>query len=209
MKNLSYLCLITFLFICITSKGQNIPCTANEIPLFPGAVQNKEASKQSLKDYQEIFAGESLSDLHVSVYSVMNVPDDVCLFYIEKLGAKEGFPEDNTDFQNPQKNTNPWYEVSTFDESWFEDQFEGDIKIHDGKWFKAALSIRKQWVDGEWLQGAYFEWTVKLNNGNWARYFIDIMDDDSFDSRAKTVTNKTKITIVSQIGKSDDAMEDD
>ncbi|MBN1116278.1 MAG: hypothetical protein JXA77_03670 [Bacteroidales bacterium] len=199
MKNLSYINLIAFLTFCLVCKGQNIPFTANEIPLFPGAMQNMEAQKLALKDYQEIYEGESLSNLQVSVYCVKTVPDDVCRFYIEKLGAKEGFPEDNTDFQNPEKNTKPWYEVGLYDESLFEDQYEGDIKIHDGKWFKAALSERKQWVNGEWLQGSYFEWTVRLNNGEWARHFIDIIDDDSFDSRAKTVNNKTMITIVSQI----------
>ncbi len=203
MKHLSYLFLIPFLFMCIASKGQIIPYAPKEIPLYPGAVQNMEASKQSLKDYQEIFAGESLSELYVSVYFVKTIPDDVCRFYIEKLGSTQGFPEDNIDFQNPEKNTNPWYEVIAFDEIWFEDQFEGDIKIHDGKWFKAALSERNQWANGEWLQVAYFEWTVKLQNGDWVRHFIDIMDDDSFDSRAKTVNNKTIITIVSRIKKSD------
>jgi hypothetical protein len=128
------------------------------------------------------------------------IPDEVCKFYIEKLRAKEGFPEDH----NPEMKTNPWYELSYFDSSWFEDQYEGNIKIQDGKWFKAALSKRKQWEQGEWLQGAYFEWTVILDNGDWVRHFVDIIDDNSFDSRAKTVNDKTMITIVSQTGISDE-----
>jgi hypothetical protein len=201
MKNLSCLNVMAFLLIFNPGYGQNIPYLAKDIPLFPDVIPNMEEQKQSLEDYREIFAGESLIDLHVSVYSVMTVPDDVCLFYIEKLGATEGFPEDNTDFQNPQKNTKPWFEVGIFDPNWFEDQYEGDIKIHDGKWFKAELQKRKQWENGEWLQGAYFEWTVKLSNGDWARHFIDIIDDNSFDSRKKTVTDKTMITIVSQFKK--------
>lgn len=196
MKNLSFFYLAPFLFIWLAGKGQNIPYTAKEIPVFPGVLQNEKEQKQSLQDYQEILDGEPLRELSVSVYSAMTIPDDVCRFYIEKLGATEGFPDDNSE---PQISVNPWYEAGFFDDSWFEDQYEGNIKIQDGKWIKAALAERKQWKPGKWLQGAYFEWTVLLNNGDLARHFIDIIDDDSFDSRTKTVTNKTMITIVSQI----------
>ncbi|MBN2174882.1 MAG: hypothetical protein JW731_12170 [Bacteroidales bacterium] len=209
MKYLSCLIAIVFLLISLTSVGQNIPRKAEEIPLFPGSVTDMEKQQQALKDYQEIFAGEQLSDLRVSVYKVKTIPDDVCRFYIEKLNAGEGFPDDDYDSPHPDKNIKPWYEVSYFDNSWFKDQYEGNIKIQDGKWIKAALSEREQWIQGKWLQGAYFEWTVTLENGDWSRHFVDIIDDNSFDSRAKTVNNKTIITIVSQIGTSDDEIDDD
>ncbi len=204
MKNSPLLFMILLLLICSTGNGQNIYRTEQEIPVFPGAVRNIEAQKQALSEYQEIYAGESLRDLRVSVYNVKTIPDDVCRFYIEKLKAKEGFPDDNSGSSNPESTIKPWYEVSYYDNSWFEDQYEGNIKIRDGKWFKATLSKRKPWSQGEWLQGVYFEWTVILENGDWARHFVDIIDDDSFDSGAKTVNNKTLITIVSQVGTSDE-----
>jgi hypothetical protein len=200
MKNLHYLFSLLFLLLCTTGYGQNIPGFENEIPVFPGAVRNQEAQKQALKDYQESFAGESLNDVHVSVYSSNTIPDEVCRFYINKLGAKEGFPEDH----DPEMETDPWYEVSYFDNSWFEDQHEGNIKIWDGKWFKSALSERSKWTEGEWLQGAYFEWTVSHGNGKLTRHFVDIIDDNSFDTRKKTVNNNTMITIVSLTGTLDE-----
>jgi hypothetical protein len=209
MKKSGCLISIIFLFLTAASYGQTIPRTAQDIPLYTGSMPDMEQQQQALKDYQEIFAGEPLRDLLVRVYKVKTIPDDVCRFYIEKLNASEGFPDDEYDSPHPDKNIKPWYEVSYFDGSWFQYQYEGDIKIQDGKWIKGALSERKQWAQGEWLQGVYFEWTVILENGDWTRHFVDIIDDNSFDSRAKTVNNKTMITIVSLIGQSDDDMDDD
>jgi hypothetical protein len=204
MKKIILNCIIGCLLLSLTIYGQNIPRSGQEIPVFPGSVRNLEAQKQALKDYQEIHEGESIGDLHVSVYSVNSVPDEVCRFYIDKLRAKEGFPEDDSEEgHNP-----PWYEVDFFSKSLFMDQHEGNIKIHDGKWFKVALAERNQWIQGEWLASAYFEWTVRLNNGDMVRCSIDIIDDNSFDTRAKKVENKTLITLVSQIEKSDEDMDD-
>ena len=211
MKTSTRLYVLTCLLfcICIAGNGQTIPRSEQDIPLFPGSVRNLEAQKQTLADYKEIHAGEAISDLQISVYSAGSVADQVCRFYIEKLGAKEGFPEDNDYLPNQEINTKPWYEVSYFPNSWFEDQYEGNIKIHDGKWFKSALSERNQWKQGKWLQGAYFEWTGILNSGDLVRCSVEIIDDDSFDSRTRTVTNKTLITILSRIERSDEDMEDD
>jgi hypothetical protein len=208
MKKPIHANMIILLFLCVAIYGQNIPRSQDEIPVFPGSVRNLEAQKQAFKDYKEISTGESLRDLQVSVYSAKTVPDEVCQFYIEKLGANEGFPEVNSDAQDQEMNTSPWYEVGYFDQSWFEDQYEGNIKIQDGKWLKEALSKRKQWKQGEWLQSAYFEWTVMLDNGDLVRHFVDILDDNSYDSRAKTVNNKTMITIGSQIEKSEEEIEE-
>jgi hypothetical protein len=203
LKTPFFLTSILFLSFFAAVYGQNIPRKWQEIPLFPGATIDQEAQKQTIKDYQESHAGEPIRDLHINVYTVKRVPDDVCRFYIEKLGAVEGLPDDDSWLSESKSNTRPWYEVNFFHNSWFEEQYEGDIKIWDGKWLKSALSKRQQWTEGEWLQGAYFEWTIILENGDLARFSIDIFDDDSFDTRAKTVSDKTTITIVSQIEKSE------
>lgn len=200
---------ILLLSFFAAAYGQSIPRAWQEIPIFPGASIDQEAQKQTIKDYQEIHAGEPIRDLHINVYTVRTVPDDVCRFYIEKLGAIDEFPEDDSWSSGSVSETKPWYEAGYFQNSWFEEQYEGDIKIWDGKWFKSALSKRQQWIDGEWLQGAYFEWTIILDNGDLARFSIDLIDDDSFDTRAKTVSDKTMITIVSRIEKSEEAIEEE
>ena len=197
MKTTFYLFTVLCLFHFTSSFGQNVPKTEKDIPVFPGAVIDVEAQQQAQKDYQEIHEGNALSNSSVKVYTVSVAPDEVCRFYIKSLGAKEGFPEDSSG------ETKPWYEVSYFPSDWFEDQHEGNIKIHDGKWLKFELSKRQQWAPGEWLQGAYFQWIIALSNGDLARFSIDIIDDNSFDTRAKKVSNKTQITITSQIEESE------
>jgi hypothetical protein len=198
MKTSSYILAVLILFIFIPSIAQNIPRTEKDIPIFPEAIVDMEAQQQALEDYKEIHEGESILNLSVKVYTVSMAPDEVCKFYIKKLGAKEGFPEDNGD-SKPGVNTMPWFEVDYFPTSLFEDQHEGNIKIHDGKWLKTALTKRQQWIPGEWLQSAYFEWEIILGNDQMANFSIEIIDADSFDTRAKKVTNKTLITIISKI----------
>lgn len=197
MKTSSLLLAVLCLLLFSSSYAQNVPKAEKDIPIYPGAVIDIEAQKQAQKDYQEIHEGQSVGSYSVKVYYVSAVPDDVCRFYINKLGAKEGFPEDGSG------ETKPWYEVNYFPSSWFDDQYEGNIKIHDGKWLKSALMKRKQWAPGEWLQGAYFEWEIALNNGDMVRFSIDIIDDDSFDTRAKKVSDRTQITITSQVEESE------
>lgn len=199
MKYSFFLGTLFSLFLSTVVYAQKTPLSEKEIPIFPGATVEVDAQKQAQEDYQDIHEGEPIKYSNVKVYTVSVVPDEVCRFYIEKLGAKEGFPEDDSDDLKPGVKTKPWFELSYFPDSWFEDQFEGNIKIHDGKWLKTALSKRKQWTQGEWLQAAYFEWEIVNNNGDLARYSIDIMDDNSFDSRAKKVSDKTMITITTHI----------
>lgn len=196
--------LIWFTITCSSAFGQTIPKTAQDIPVFPGAEINMAEQQQALNDFKQIYEGQPIRDYSISVYSIGTDPNEICRYYIEKLGAVEGFPE-----YDDGLNTEPWYEMSYFPANYFEDQWERDTKIWDGKWFTTAVMKREQWETGKWVQGAYFEWTVLQRNGDLARFSIDISDDNSFDTRAKTVEDKTLIAITSRIEISEDGWEDD
>jgi hypothetical protein len=195
--------MLCFTAIYSATIGQNIPKTAQDIPIFPKAKINIEEQQQALKDFKEIYEGAPIQEYSISLYSVRTEIYEVCRFYIEKLGATEGFPE-----YDDGMNTKPWYEVSYFPDNYFEDQWEYDTKIWDGNWFKTAVEKRKQWEPGKWVQGAYFEWTVLQRDGNLAHFSIDISDDNSFDTRAKTAEDKTLIAIMSRIEISEDEWGD-
>lgn len=202
--NLSFkLFLIWCTIICSSAFGQKIPKTAQDIPVFPGAEINITEQQQALKDFKEIYEGQPIRDYSISVYSIRTDPNVICRYYIEKLGATEGFPEYNNGL-----NTKPWYEIGYFPENYFEDQWDYDTKIWDGVWFTTAVAKREQWEPGKWVQGAYFEWTVLQRNGDLARFSIDISDDNSFDTRAKTIEDKTLIAITSRIEISENEWED-
>ncbi|MDA3943481.1 MAG: hypothetical protein PF694_08080 [Bacteroidetes bacterium] len=203
MKNLFRGLSILGFIICSLAYGQTIPRSEQEIPVFSGAERNLPEQKQALKDYLETHEGEPIRDIRLSVYTAKVEPSEVCRFYIEKLGAKEGFPE-----YDEGVNTKPWYEVSYFSERDFEEQWEFDTKIWDGKWLKTAVAKRKQWEPGKWLASAIFEWTVLLDNGDIKRFSIDIIDD-SYDTRARIISDKTILTIVSRIEKSEENQDEE
>ncbi len=179
--------------------GQIIPKLEQQIPLYPGAVIDKQLQEQAKQAYIDS-GDENIYAASVNVYVAKALPDDVCRFYIKKLGAQE-------DFSNtyPAK---PWYEPAYFPKSDFEDQYHRDLKIHDGKWFKSALSQRSQWKNGEWLESAYFEWEVLQSNGDLARFRIAV-EDDSFDNATKTASTKTIITFLKHVEKSAGTMNNE
>lgn len=188
----------------LTAAGQRIPKSEKEVPVFPGAQRDLSAQEYARSDYLDVNQGQSIYDIHVSVYSINIPPDAIARFYIENLGATEGFP-----YEEESIETKPFYELDFFPESWYEDQYERDTKIWDGKWFKSALAKRKEWAPGLWLQQAYFEWTALLENDDLARITVNIADDNSFDTRARTVNDRTLLLITSHIEKSEEAMEEE
>lgn len=191
--------IILCLFINNAAKSQTIPASIQEIPVFLGAVPNILGQEQALLDLQDVLIEQPVYAVKASVYTINTIPDEICRFYIKRLNAVEGLQ-----IEEEGEHTRPWYELNFFPESWYENQYERNTKIWDGDWFKTALAKRKQWTPGNWLQQAYFEWTIVLDNGDVKRLSIEILDDDSFDTRSKIVSDQSLITFRSYIEKSDE-----
>lgn len=200
-QQLVYIGLSLLMLTGFTAFGQTVPKNEQQIPLYPGATPDTGLQEQATHDYAEIHEGEPhIRSVSIKVYSAKALPDEVCRFYINKLGATEGFPN-----MYPAK---PWYETSYFSHSVFEDQYHRDLKIHDGKWWKSVLSQRPQWEKGEWLEAAFFEWEVIQNNGDLARFNVSV-EDYSIDNENKTSVAKTVITTIVSVEKSEEAIDNE
>ena len=144
----------------------------------------------------------------VKVYTAKTIIDEVCKFYINKLSAKPGTPVEDPASIKPGAFYPPWYELDFYGPEIFEDQYERNTLIQDGKWVKSAFAKRPQWKKGAWLCQAWFEWNIALNNGDLATYSV-LLEDVGYDSRKKVDFLSTRIRIEILVAKSEEALEEE
>lgn len=170
------------------------PGSVEEIPLYDGAERDHAAEEEIMEYYAE-YASEYWHTHEVRVYEVKAIIDDVCKFYIDKLEAIPGAPPYDIYYAlEPGDVRLPWYELEFYGEGIFEDQYEYDTLIQDGKWIRSAFEKRPQWQEGKWLSQARFEWNIMLDNGDFATYFV-CLTDRGYDWQNKIDYRSTRIRI--------------
>ena len=189
--------------------ASNTPRSEKEIPIYSGSVRDQAAEKETLRqdaEYSEDIIKTWCSNT-VKVYTVKAIINEVAGFYIQKLTAKEGAPDNFT--PEPGAVLPPWYELSCYEPDIFKDQYDDKGKLfYDGKWVKSVFSQRKQWSKNEWLSNIRFEWNIVLNNGDMAQYSV-LVEDEGYDALQKVIFNSTRITIRILVTKSQDALTDE
>ena len=198
------------LLFCLPLLAAALPRSEKEIPIYPGSVRNASAEKELISqnsDYDEETKKTWRSNT-IKVYTAKAVIDEVCNFYIKQLGAKPEFPEVDLYSLKPGAVLPPWYELEFYGKDLFENQYERDLLIHDGKWVKSAFAERPQWEKGAWIRTAWFKWNVILNNGDIAEYTVAI-EDDGYDWRKKVIFNTTQIAIQILVTKSEAALDEE
>lgn len=195
------------LLLTISAQAAFVPKNEKEIPLYPGAIRDQAAEKEMLRqdtEYAEDIIKTWRSNT-VKVYTVKAVVNDVANFYIQKLGAKEGMPE-NPGSLKPGSIISPWYDLSFYEPGFFDDQYDDKDKLtYDGKWVKSVFIKRKQWRNNEWLNTMRFEWNIVLNNGDMAQYSV-LVEDEGYDALKRVIYNTTRITIRILVTKSEEAL---
>lgn len=204
-----YFAAMLFLIFSTTIQAA-IPRNEKEISLYPGAVRNAAAEKE-LNSQDSEYDEESKNTRRsktVKVYTAKAIIDEVCKFYIDKLGAKPGVPVEDPDSLKPGTVYPPWYEMEYYGSNIFENQYEGKTLIHDGMWLKSAFTKRPQWKKGAWLCSTHFEWNIILKNGDMAQYTVSV-EDEGYNTRKKVVFNTTRITIQVLVTKSEASLEEE
>ena len=196
--------LLFLLLISFSLAVAGAPRSEKEIPLYPGAARDQAAEKEVLEMHAE-YMSENRRSHTVRAYKVKTIIDDVCKFYIDKLGAKPGAPLDDPYALEPGEVYSPWYELDFYGARIFEDQYEHDTLIQDGKWIRSAFEKRSQWKKGAWLCQAWFEWNIMLDNGDLATYTVVLMDE-GYDWRKKVDFKTTQIRIEILVTKSEEAL---
>ncbi|MGI5854803.1 MAG: hypothetical protein ACOX8I_10860 [Bacillota bacterium] len=185
-----------------------VPDSIEKIPLYKGAERDYDAEDEIMEHYAE-YGSEYEQIYEVRVYKVKAIIDDVCKFYIDKLGAKPGtLPDDVYEILEPGEVYAPWYEVEFYGDKIFEDQYEYTTLIQDGKWIRSAFEKRPQWEKGKWLSQVWFEWYIMLDSGDLATYSVYLIDE-GYDWKNKIDYRSTQIRIDVTITTSEDDFDDE
>jgi len=206
------------LLLSITSAllAADVPRSFKEIPLYAGAVRDPETEEHFFGNLTDANP-ENVRSHEQKVYRVNAIIDDVFKFYIAKLGAT--YRDYYTDFEDyeeflelfeygelePGSILEPRYSLDFYADDFFEDEYEYDMLIKDGKWLRHAFEGRPQWEKGRWLAGAGVEWLVCLDNGDLATFNVGLLDV-GYDSINKIDYRSTWIVLDVLIEKSEEAM---
>lgn len=195
------------LLVSVTGYAAGAPGNQGEIPLISGAVQDKNFENQLQQQFANELVDNSLQDQTVKGYAINAAIEEVLLFYVQKLGAKEGMPQ--TDYRavlKPGQVSPVWFEKEYYEQSDFTDQKEYDTLIYPGKWVLATLQSNRRAENGKWVKVVHFGWCKKETNEGFTQFSV-FLDDAGFDFETRKYRVKTTIMITSQTFKSEAAME--
>ena len=186
--------LLLLLVVTAPAFAANMPKRMSDIPIYPGAVRDPEREELHWK-----YLGYLPDDVvfhDVRAYKIENTyVDDLVPFYIEFFQPEEGWPDTDPYSLKPGESLGPWYGLDFWDTTRiFEDQYEFDTLIQDGKWIRQTFAKRPQWEEGKWLSGASFHWEM-VNDDYELFSFALYLTDMGYDSLEKVDYKTTELFI--------------
>lgn len=176
-----------------------------ETPIYPGAVRDQAAEREYLED---AYLPENLVFHEIRAYKVDTIIDDVARYYLELLKPKPGWPEEDPYSLGPGASLGPWYEPEFYRPEIFEDQYEYNTLIQDGKWIRTAFEARPQWQKGKWLAQMVFQWAVMSAEGELTTYGV-LVEDAGYDWKKRVDFKASKIWVETMVVQTDDLWSDD
>lgn len=190
------------------------PLTETAIPIYSGAVADRNAKAQAEVELKEDLEGVLLDlglDLRsksFKVYSCSAPAEEVFRFYLQKLSAKHVIDSIDPFDLEPGETSPVDYGLSFHELRDFRDSSSGKVFI-SGKQVRNTLAAkRKPYQSEKWVKWADFQWSVREKNGDLSAYFLTV-DDRSFSKDYKTYKTKTWIEVHRQTYKSEEESGED
>ncbi|HDP94509.1 MAG TPA: hypothetical protein ENN40_04005 [Candidatus Aminicenantes bacterium] len=193
MKLHFFLCIPLLVVAIPDLAGADIPRKISDIPTYADAKRDTAAEAEYKAQMEGEEDSESGRSEIIRIYSVASAPEPVARFYIKQLKASAGMPE-ITEEPAPGTVIAPWYELEFYRPQDFENQYEYDTLIYDGKWVKSCLENREPWSPGQWLGQANLMWEVYTADSERKEYLVGI-EDMSVDNQNHTFIPRTRIFI--------------
>ncbi|MDI9459812.1 MAG: hypothetical protein QM373_08880 [Bacillota bacterium] len=194
MRMRTIICMLLLLLVMTAPAfAVNMPTRLSEIPVYPGAVRDPE-SEQARLEYT--YVPDDVVFHALRVYRIEDTyVDDPARFYLDFFQPELGWPDTDPYTLEPGESLGPWHELGFWETPRiFENQYEFDTLIQDGKWIRQAFEKRPQWEEGKWLSGASFYWEM-VNDDYELLSFALHLTDMGYDSREKVDHKTTELVI--------------
>ena len=194
---------VTVLSVCLflmmltaPAIGAPGPLSIDAIGIFPGSTIDSALLDEEQKLFDE--NDEEIEDLQskaLKVFVTAATPDEVCQWYINNLKAIK-YGEVIYSFEDCRNGvTSPVeYDLQYYESTDFEQQYEYDTLIYDGKWVESCLAARAKSSDGKLLRGGNFAWDYISEYDGRVSLNVSIQDI-SFDFEKKLYKPRTMIWI--------------
>src|SRR5690554_3599588 len=148
--------LLLLLLVTAPALAANMPKRLSDIPIYPGAVRDPER-EQLHWDYLSYLSYDVIFH-DVRAYRIESTyVDDAAYFYLEFFQPELRWPDTDPYSLEPGESLGPWYDLDFWETTRiFQDQYELDTLIQDGKWIRQAFAQRPQWEEGKWLSAMSF-----------------------------------------------------
>ena len=170
------------------------PRNLNEVPVFPGSKVDYAILEQEQNNFDDSTTGmKGLLAKGLNAASTPSTPDAVFKWYASQLKAVvetgDGY---DPGLLKPGSSSPVQYSLSYYEPEDFENQYEHDKVIYDGKWVQSSIASRPRSSNGKVLRYARFIWEMVNTDGS--RSEIDLtIDDASFDYEKKIYSPRTSI----------------
>ena len=182
-RKATVLFLFSILFTFSVQAGQ-VFRSLNDIPLYPGAVADKEAMAEAMAE-EERFLSEANMELRsddqsplirrstsIHIYKVAKPAEAVLQFYLEKLG---GIEEDGAEHLYGSviaagAVSSVYHQIAFID-------FSGYNRKDAGETRATLEKIRVPFEPGKWIAGADFAWAVGEKNADVSHFDVMVRDD--------------------------------
>jgi len=197
MRTMSVFSVCALLLMLMTSViyAQG-PLSIDAIGIFPGATIDSALLAEEQKIFDETSKEiEDLQSKALKVFVTTASPDQVCEWYLANLKAvkSEDALYDFADCVNGV--TSPvQYSLEYYESSDFEQQYEHDTMIYDGKWVESCLAARAKSSDGKVLKGGSFSWEYISEDDGRVSLNVSVQDA-SFDFEKRVYKPLTSIVI--------------
>ena len=182
-----------------------LPERLEEMPIYPGAVRDRDAEEEYL---DTTYFTDSVVFHEVQSYKVQAMIDDVVRFYLDQLEPELGWPEEDPYSLFPGESMGPWYEPDFYQPYIFEDQYEYDTLIQDGKWIRKAFAERPQWQQGKWLSQVWIGWVFVNEDGDRITHSV-LIEDEGYDWKARVDYKSTWIRFETTVTEGNMMWDDD
>jgi hypothetical protein len=202
--------IISFCALFAWTDGKSIliaqPKSANEIPVFPGAVRNADRESE-LRGQMGWEDAPSLRNAALYVYNTGASSEEVFGFYLQKTGGREGVMDLDPSQMKPGAISPVLYEIEYYRDEDFEDYPIEQGVTHRGVLMKQKLiQNRKPHQPGKWIIEARFNWYHMKGNGDLADFYV-IVHDESFDiAPPEQYKTRTEVQIQATTTQSGQAM---
>lgn len=160
---------LAFLGVFAMSAYAKTPTTEEEIPVYPGAVQDQKIGNQGRGYLGFKSVEDNLISSSEKIYRINASAEDVFKFYLKELGGTENVDKTDVNYDNLKPGTASQIRYDIDSHALGNDEYDKELK-------SVLAKARTPYKQDKWISNAHFPWAKKGMDGRITRFEVSIND---------------------------------